>query len=84
MFGCWSYCRKFKGVGEGEHGAHPFWGGGMDCFFFKSVWEEGMYGDWSFPETSERIGQRRRREGWRVANPFHGGGKDILLTKLGA
>lgn len=34
MFGCWSYCRKFKGVGEGEHGAHPFWGGGMDCFFF--------------------------------------------------
>ena len=46
-----------------------------------------MYGDWSFPETSERIGQRRRGgEGWRVANPFHGGGggKDIFLTKLGA
>ena len=35
----------------------------MDCFFFKSVWEEGMYGDWSFPETSERIGQRRRGGG---------------------
>ena len=35
MFGCWSYCRKFKGVGEGEHGAHPFWGGGMDCFFYQ-------------------------------------------------
>ena len=34
-----------------------------------------MYGDWSFPETSERIGQRRRGgEGWGVANPFHGGG----------
>ena len=33
-----------------------------------------MYGDWSFPETSERIGQRRRGEEWRVANPFHGEG----------
>ena len=44
-----------------------------------------MYGDWSFPETSERIGQRRRggRGGmWQI--PFMGGGKDILLTKLGA
>ena len=45
-----------------------------------------MYGDWSFPEKSERIGRRRRGEGWHVANPFHGGGgggKDIFLTKLG-
>ena len=77
MFGCWSYCRKFKGVGEGEHGAHPFWGGGMDCFFL-SVWEEGMCGDWSFPETSERIRRRRRGEGWHVANPFRGGGVRIF------
>ena len=45
-----------------------------------------MYGDWSFPETSERIGQWRRGEVWCVTNPFHGGGggKDIFLTKLGA
>ena len=66
MFGHWGCSRKSKGVGEGG------WGYGL--FFFKSVWEEGMYGDWSFPETSERIGQRRRGEGWRVAYPFHGGG----------
>ena len=33
MFGHWSYSRKFKAVGEGKHGPHPFWGGGMDCFF---------------------------------------------------
>ena len=42
-----------------------------------------MYGDWSFPETSER--RRRGGEGWHVANPFcGGGGKDIFLNKLGA
>lgn len=59
----------------------------MDCFFLKSVWEEGMYGDWSFPETSERIGQRRRggRGGvWQIPSMGGGGGKDIFLTKLGA
>lgn len=44
-----------------------------------------MCGDWSFPETSERIRRRRRGEGWHVANPFRGGGsKDIFLNKLGA
>ena len=33
MFWHWSYSRKFKVVGEGEHGAHPFCGGGMFFFF---------------------------------------------------
>ena len=47
-------------------------------FFFLSVWEEGMCGDWSFPETSERIRRRRRGEGWHVANPFRGGGVRIF------
>lgn len=42
-----------------------------------------MYGDWSFPETATRIGWRRRGEEWHVANPFHGGGKDRFLNKLG-
>ena len=45
-----------------------------------------MYVDWSFPEKSEGIG--RRRGGWggggHVANPFHGGGKDIFFNKLAA
>ena len=45
-----------------------------------------MYGDWSFPETSERIGQRRRGGGVACGKslPWGGGGKDIFLTKLGA
>ena len=44
-----------------------------------------MYGDWSFPETSERIGQRRRGGGVACGKSLSwGGGKDILLTKLGA
>ena len=45
-----------------------------------------MCGDWSFPETSERI--RRRRRGGGVACgkslPGGGGSKDIFLNKLGA
>ena len=46
-----------------------------------------MYEDWSFPETSERIGQRRRGGGVACGKSLSwggGGGKDILLTKLGA
>lgn len=58
----------------GGHGAHPFWGRGMDCFFLKSVWEEGMYEDWSFPETSERIGQRRRGGGVACGKSLSWGG----------
>lgn len=86
MFGHWSSSRKSKGVGEGGMGHIPS-GVGVWTVFFKSVWKEGMYGDWSFPETSERIGQRRRGGGGGVACgkslPW-GGGKDIFLTKLGA
>lgn len=63
MFGHWSSSRKSKGVGEGGMGHIPSGVGVWTVFFFKSVWEEGMYGDWSFPETSERIGQRRRGGG---------------------
>ena len=44
MFGHWSYSRKFKVVGEGKHGAHPFWGGGMDCFFLISLGGEYVWG----------------------------------------
>lgn len=43
-----------------------------------------MYGDWSFPETSERIGQRRRGGGVACGKSLSWGGKDIFLTKLGA
>ena len=44
-----------------------------------------MCGDWSFPETSERIRRRRRGEGWHVANPFRGGGggRKLCLKKGG-
>ena len=45
-----------------------------------------MYGDWSFPEASERIGQRRMGGGVTCGKSLSwgGGGKDIFLTKLGA
>ena len=75
MFGCWSYCRKFKGVGEGEHGAHPFWGGGMDCFFFfislggGYVW--GLELSWNIrKDKTEEEGGRGGM--WQI--PSRGGG----------
>ena len=43
-------------------------------FFFLSVWEEGMCGDWSFPETSKRIRRRRRGGGVACGKSLPGGG----------
>lgn len=42
-----------------------------------------MYWDWSFPEKSERIGQRRGGGGWQIPSMGRRG-KDIFLNKLGA
>lgn len=78
MFGHWGCSRKSKGVGEGGTGHIPSGVGVWTVFFFKSVWEEGMYGDWSFPETSERIGQRRRGGGVACGKSLLWGGVRIF------